>query len=111
MIRRPPRSTLFPYTTLFRSGLGADALENGFDLGPRGRVVGGGSFAAHAIEPADHLEKWFAEIEQSDGHGGAEGSVADSGGNHVERDLEVAALGIRPPQDGGFFLLELAPNP
>src|SRR5260221_11562751 len=24
MIRRPPRSTLFPYTTLFRSGLMAD---------------------------------------------------------------------------------------
>src|SRR3712207_7160716 len=28
MIRRPPRSTLFPYTTLFRSGLeGVAALE------------------------------------------------------------------------------------
>src|SRR3989454_4594656 len=26
MIRRPPRSTLFPYTTLFRSGLLAAAL-------------------------------------------------------------------------------------
>src|SRR3712207_8722548 len=26
MIRRPPRSTLFPYTTLFRSGLAAEAL-------------------------------------------------------------------------------------
>src|SRR2546426_7747703 len=26
MIRRPPRSTLFPYTTLFRSG-GADFLD------------------------------------------------------------------------------------
>src|SRR3712207_8863140 len=25
MIRRPPRSTLFPYTTLFRSRLGVDA--------------------------------------------------------------------------------------
>src|SRR3712207_7575618 len=25
MIRRPPRSTLFPYTPLFRSGLGAAA--------------------------------------------------------------------------------------
>src|SRR3712207_9031324 len=25
MIRRPPRSTLFPYTTLFRSGLSATA--------------------------------------------------------------------------------------
>src|ERR1035438_3306210 len=24
MIRRPPRSTLFPYTTLFRSAIGAD---------------------------------------------------------------------------------------
>src|SRR3712207_8611589 len=28
MIRRPPRSTLFPYTTLFRSGSGADWLAN-----------------------------------------------------------------------------------
>src|SRR3712207_8940215 len=27
MIRRPPRSTLFPYTTLFRSGQVADAVE------------------------------------------------------------------------------------
>src|SRR3712207_8499975 len=26
MIRRPPRSTLFPYTTLFRSGLGLGEL-------------------------------------------------------------------------------------
>src|SRR3712207_9011404 len=25
MIRRPPRSTLFPYTTLFRSGIGLPA--------------------------------------------------------------------------------------
>src|SRR3712207_8752498 len=32
MIRRPPRSTLFPYTTLFRSGdvpIGAVALRRG----------------------------------------------------------------------------------
>src|SRR3712207_7729945 len=42
MIRRPPRSTLFPYTTLFRSLL--DSLESGSDdagqVGPRllGRV-------------------------------------------------------------------------
>src|SRR3712207_7928788 len=27
MIRRPPRSTLFPYTTLFRSGPGTPVLE------------------------------------------------------------------------------------
>jgi phosphatidate cytidylyltransferase len=29
MIRRPPRSTLFPYTTLFRSWLGLGPLESG----------------------------------------------------------------------------------
>src|SRR2546430_13692792 len=27
MIRRPPRSTLFPYTTLFRSRLAVEALQ------------------------------------------------------------------------------------
>src|SRR3712207_8937378 len=36
MIRRPPRSTLFPYTTLFRSvvqlGYGNWALRHGIDL-------------------------------------------------------------------------------
>src|SRR3712207_7109387 len=34
MIRRPPRSTLFPYTTLFRSQerLGRDDARNGFVL-------------------------------------------------------------------------------
>src|SRR3989442_5819660 len=28
MIRRPPRSTLFPYTTLFRSGFGFERDQN-----------------------------------------------------------------------------------
>src|SRR5260221_8966719 len=32
MIRRPPRSTLFPYTTLFRSAAGGDRLR-GLDRG------------------------------------------------------------------------------
>src|SRR3712207_8226695 len=37
MIRRPPRSTLFPYTTLFRS-----LLQEAFDAGDRaGDDVGG----------------------------------------------------------------------
>src|SRR2546430_11492573 len=35
MIRRPPRSTLFPYTTLFRSapGYGPWLLDPGFPIG------------------------------------------------------------------------------
>src|ERR1035438_3377599 len=36
MIRRPPRSTLFPYTTLFRSNLGKDAEKKST---PNGDVV------------------------------------------------------------------------
>src|SRR5436190_13400588 len=36
MMRRPPRSTLFPYTTLFRSsGLSCRPPSAGFDKGPR----------------------------------------------------------------------------
>src|SRR2546422_4800983 len=44
MIRRPPRSTLFPYTTLFRSLGGRDAAgaqyvrRLGLDAGDRGGV-------------------------------------------------------------------------
>src|SRR3712207_7334000 len=64
MIRRPPRSTLFPYTTLFRSGgpalvlvaleeqLGAVALDGlGADVGRQGgdrRVVHGQAAAARS---------------------------------------------------------------
>src|SRR2546430_12678266 len=33
MIRRPPRSTLFPYTTLFRSGVGAFVGDDGGQFG------------------------------------------------------------------------------
>src|SRR3712207_8795118 len=32
MIRRPPRSTLFPYTTLFRSALGEEDMAEGGGL-------------------------------------------------------------------------------
>src|SRR3989442_6695734 len=43
MIRRPPRSTLFPYTTLFRSptfgGSGVVATELGIALAERGDEV------------------------------------------------------------------------
>src|SRR3712207_8573711 len=39
MIRRPPRSTLFPYTTLFRSG--QDGLTVPLEPGQRGRTASG----------------------------------------------------------------------
>src|SRR5436190_23057917 len=45
MIRRPPRSTLFPYTTLFRSKL-ADAREIDWPDEPRDVVAERGRVAA-----------------------------------------------------------------
>src|SRR5256884_717520 len=38
MIRRPPRSTLFPYTTLFRSLVATTIVENGLDI-PRANTI------------------------------------------------------------------------
>src|SRR2546422_10265444 len=51
MIRRPPRSTLFPYTTLFRSRVETDAEHLG---GPDGR--------GRALVDLDQLgERWDAD--------------------------------------------------
>src|SRR5256885_11630596 len=38
MIRRPPRSTLFPYTTLFRSGVGTARAADDLCFGDPGRL-------------------------------------------------------------------------
>src|SRR5437016_10152853 len=43
MIRRPPRSTLFPYTTLFRSGAGGPGTRHRL----RQRRDGGGTGGRH----------------------------------------------------------------
>src|ERR1035441_2640529 len=60
MIRRPPRSTLFPYTTLFRSEQGAVA-----GLLELAEVAGSG-----AGEAAFFVAEQFA-FDQLGGHGGA----------------------------------------
>src|SRR2546426_7235397 len=52
MIRRPPRSTLFPYTTLFRSHQ------------RRGRKVGRETF--HVVHPRDLHRKYFGHAVPAD---------------------------------------------
>src|SRR5215467_15200386 len=51
MIRRPPRSTLFPYTTLFRS------LGGGQPGRPRNRAHAGDAEAAHRLRLGDDAER------------------------------------------------------
>src|SRR3712207_7978972 len=59
MIRRPPRSTLFPYTTLFRSDDGAVPLRGLHRLArDRRRRLRQGAEDAAGVEPARAL---FAE--------------------------------------------------
>src|SRR3712207_7157801 len=58
MIRRPPRSTLFPYTTLFRSGRGLAVHRDAARLaqgGAEGRGAQGGEVLAAEQRPAGGL--------------------------------------------------------
>src|SRR5687768_18505952 len=50
MIRQPPRSTLFPYTTLFRSKLEREAKEGAEELDPEGA-------ASASARPAERILK------------------------------------------------------
>src|SRR3712207_8118902 len=50
MIRRPPRSTLFPYTTLFRSGGVVDEAEDPLRRGAGGGGQGGAHRHGDALE-------------------------------------------------------------
>src|SRR3712207_7575887 len=57
MIRRPPRSTLFPYTTLFRSGSELEQGEAaaGVEMVEHRRERAGRLGAAHAGETLDDV--------------------------------------------------------
>src|SRR5256885_11691542 len=57
MIRRPPRSTLFPYTTLFRSVL--VAVEAPDRRRSRYRTLGAGGLMQNAVHPGDKLFPFF----------------------------------------------------
>src|SRR5256885_8569199 len=50
MIRRPPRSTLFPYTTLFRSGVAAQFAHDVRKMG-QGRRAHHGDHACPPVSP------------------------------------------------------------
>src|SRR5438105_12643375 len=58
MVRRPPRSTLFPYTTLFRSKVATRAVALGHALG----ALGFGSFA-HGEGCRDRSEEHTSELQ------------------------------------------------
>src|SRR5256886_2184253 len=107
MIRRPPRSTLFPYTTLFRSQVAAVAVVMDARLGMRDRVLGVRYRPQRFVPYLDEIERGRRDLLA---HGGdARHGVADephlvdrqrvlvlAHGQNAERDREV------PPREHGL---------
>src|SRR2546429_6804572 len=73
MIRRPPRSTLFPYTTLFRSGsLGANSTASASRSGPedysRGAVADERGDDVHGHSIGRSLDRKSTRLNSSHGY-------------------------------------------
>src|SRR3989454_11782089 len=79
MIRRPPRSTLFPYTTLFRS------YSRGLEAQDRGDFAA----AAQAFGSAAHRDPGFGAASRQ----AAASQAARSAGTTSPSDLAAAAGG------------------
>src|SRR5256885_1963185 len=108
MIRRPPRSTLFPYTTLFRSALplAADGvLERVLDLGAVESAIAGRDhvLAARSLQAVD--QRSFCLVPAfigADARFGARGDLVD---DVAEAEVRVDLLQQRG--EGQHFGLDL----
>src|SRR3712207_7651839 len=96
MIRRPPRSTLFPYTTLFRSGARPPGTREpatpGRDLmaSPRGRALAGGPGALRQVEQRLAPVRALARPRRVRGGGGRKGTRLNS--SHANNSYAVFCL-------------------
>src|SRR5260370_29655791 len=90
MIRRPPRSTLFPYTTLFRSYESKDDADTGRPPGEVGR------YFRERREKSGRLE---GGPEQNRDHGQADERGPESG-EHPTPFARLDRLEIAPPRAG-----------
>src|SRR2546429_7116650 len=70
MIRRPPRSTLFPYTTLFRSRIALGAGAQGITVHPRpdGRHVRAQDVRELAGVLRPHVDRKSTRLNSSHGY-------------------------------------------
>src|SRR5258706_14242644 len=91
MIRRPPRSTLFPYTTLFRS----DVLGR--------EEVAGGRCELHLIL---HARGQAGEIvEAVDAGGGGRAGIITSGGGRAGEEAGSGSSGLNEKAGQAIVLL------
>src|SRR3712207_8540168 len=88
MIRRPPRSTLFPYTTLFRSGGGGVQLVAVADGAP---VDGADPVPGVPLRPGGQLDLRGAGFGQQ----GRQGTAADHGRHGLRSEEHTSELQSR----------------
>src|SRR3712207_8013504 len=68
MIRRPPRSTLFPYTTLFRSEAGQAPEQGGLTAGVGAHDHGHLALGDFGAEPVHHAALVVFQRQRSEEH-------------------------------------------
>src|ERR1051326_9541595 len=92
MIRRPPRSTLFPYTTLFRSCHSGDM---GFEL----CYLPDMPAVLRALAGCeDSIERWWQQLESARKHPDSSGKVMNALAMAASYDLDPTQfLGMRLP--------------
>src|SRR3989454_11988433 len=108
MIRRPPRSTLFPYTTLFRSLLRASTLMSDSPTLRAAMETYRSELAPHAHPRADLLATIQREAEKIAGGLGRDLLIV------TDRNGRVLAVGGRPqepPGRGGALSSRLIARP
>src|ERR1044071_562530 len=107
MIRRPPRSTLFPYTTLFRSVPG-HAVEPPRDLWGAGRAAVDDERAAAGVvvgeEPPARVELVLGVVRH-------EGPVGDLERADHARVPGTRGVGVEDGDEPGAALLVPGPRP
>src|SRR5918995_2257520 len=103
MIRRPPRSTLFPYTTLFRSDRAVDRPSCRGVIDPASsRLVSDARAVPFALGPFavalqdDHRHGVIAAVGQTERQLADAGLTGDHGGPSVKSQARAA---VRCPHD------------
>src|SRR2546425_9420812 len=87
MIRRPPRSTLFPYTTLFRSNAwDSEGCQSG-----RIRQMVGGSGGGETITMSTHE----SAVQAAHAHGAPQGFIRKRSEEHTSELQSLAYLVCR----------------
>src|SRR3989454_12765409 len=105
MIRRPPRSTLFPYTTLFRSDVEGGVQRGGGGGGDRTardglHLLGGPLLDGNPVAVRERGIDGRGRRGAVEGHAGVPGEHGQGGGADLVREVAVRRDPVRahPPE-------------